>query len=104
MEYKVVNIIKTINPEKKGDPMKLSFGKDWYNSCDEAQRKIIGEVAYKTYIITNTIFMSIFLAVVLVSKYIDVGIFSIILIAAINIINVAVYGILSIKTEYKNVK
>lgn len=104
IQYKIINIKKRINPEKRGNPLKLSFNKEWYNSCDEAQKRMVGEIAYKTYSITSTIFMFMFVAIIIVVRYVDIGIFSVILIALINIINITVYNVFSIKIQYKNIK
>lgn len=52
---------KLIYPEKKGDPTTLKFSKDWYDSCDEAEKMLIGKCAYKSY----TASMSVSIAVLL---------------------------------------
>lgn len=55
-----VKKIQRICPEKKADPTSLKFQKQWLESCDEAEKEIIYQSSYKTYI-----FLSQFLPVLL---------------------------------------
>ena len=55
-----VKKIQRICPEKKADPTSLKFQKQWLESCDEAEREIIYQSSYKTYL-----FLSQFLPVLL---------------------------------------
>ncbi len=46
---KMVRLIQSIYPEKMGDPSDLNFDEVWLQSCDEAEREVIYQSAYKTY-------------------------------------------------------
>lgn len=46
---KNVKLIQSIYPEKLGDPSDWNFDKAWLESCDEAEKEIIFQGAYKTY-------------------------------------------------------
>lgn len=49
IQQKVVDLIRLMNPEKKGSVYEFKFQKKWFDSCDEAERKKIGEASYKSY-------------------------------------------------------
>ena len=46
----VVRTMQRLAPEKRGNVFDLRFQKDWYASCDEAERQRIGECGYHTYL------------------------------------------------------
>ena len=46
LQQKLVDLAKQLNPEKEYDP---KFQKKWYDSCDEAERALIGQCAFKAY-------------------------------------------------------
>ena len=46
----VVRAMQRLAPEKRGNVFDLRFQKDWYASCDEAERQRIGECGYHTYL------------------------------------------------------
>ncbi len=101
VQFKIVNSIKKINPEKRGDPLNLNFSKEWYGSSDEAQRKIVGEACYKTFTLTNLIFTFAFIILIFVGTVVNIGISCIITIGLVNLINMIVYSVMCIKIEYK---
>ena len=49
LQQKLVDLTKQLNPEKKGSVYDTKFQKKWYDSCDEAERAIIGQCAFKAY-------------------------------------------------------
>lgn len=49
LQQKTVDLIKEINPEKKGSIYDEKFQKIWWESCDEAERRQIGQASYKAY-------------------------------------------------------
>lgn len=53
LQQKVVDLTRKLNPEKQGSVYDLKFRKKWLNSCDEAERKQIGQAAYKAYSVLN---------------------------------------------------
>lgn len=69
-----VDMLKKINPEKKGNVFDTEFNKDWMNSCDELQKKQIGEAAYKAYKATNTVCMVMTILTLMIMIFFDTGI------------------------------
>ena len=49
LQQKLVDLTKRLNPEKRGSVYDAKFQKKWYESCDEAERLIIGQCAFKAY-------------------------------------------------------
>lgn len=60
---KAVNLIKEMNPGKRGSVYDMKFKEKWYQSCDEAERMQIGVAAYKAYFATS--YCCLFLIVIL---------------------------------------
>lgn len=48
-QQKLVDLTKRLCPEKRGSVYDTKFQKKWYESCDEAERAIIGQCALKAY-------------------------------------------------------
>lgn len=49
LQQKLVDATKKLNPEKHGSVYDTKFHKTWLESCDEAERAVIGQCAYKAY-------------------------------------------------------
>ena len=63
LQQRIMDLTRKMNPEKRGSIYDRNFQKKWIESCDEAERRQIGEAAYKAYLTTNA--ACIFLWVVL---------------------------------------
>lgn len=50
---KYVELVKEINPEKKGDILDRNFDKKWEESCDEGEKLIMYKSAYASFKATN---------------------------------------------------
>ena len=48
-QQKVVDQIRVMNPEKQGSVYETKFQKKWIDSCDELERRQIGEAAFKAF-------------------------------------------------------
>ncbi len=49
LQQKIVDATKQMNPEKHGSVYDTKFQKTWFESCDEAERAVIGQCALKAY-------------------------------------------------------
>ena len=49
IQQKLVDLTKKLYPEKRGSVYDTRFQKKWYESCDEAERAMIGQCAMKAY-------------------------------------------------------
>lgn len=48
-QQKLVDLTKQLNPEKQGSVYDPKFHQKWLDSCDEAERAVIGQCAMKAY-------------------------------------------------------
>ena len=53
-QQKIVDLTRQMNPEKKGSVYDTKFRKKWFESCDEAEQKQIGQAAYKAFNVVST--------------------------------------------------
>ena len=53
LQQKTVDLTKEINPEKQGSVYDMKFQERWLESCDEAERRQIGQASYKAYTTLN---------------------------------------------------
>lgn len=56
-EKLIIDYEKKLNPEKKGNMFDFGFQKQWVNSCDEAQRRMMHRAAYEAMNTMNLAFM-----------------------------------------------
>lgn len=49
LQQKLVDLTKQMNPEKKGSVYDKEFRKVWWESCDENERRQIGQASYKAF-------------------------------------------------------
>lgn len=92
----LVEQIKRMNPEKKGNALTLSFNKDWIKSCDEQEKARTFEAAYQAYLYSQYLYGGIFVVLILLSTALDIGVLPFILVGMIwmfqNIIYVRNYN------------
>ena len=53
-QQKIVDLTRRMNPEKQGSVYDTKFKKKWFESCDEAEQKQIGQAAYKAFNVVST--------------------------------------------------
>ena len=54
-QMRYIKTIQRIYPDMKADPTSGKFQKQWLESCDEAEREMIYQASYKTYLRLNRI-------------------------------------------------
>lgn len=74
IQQKIVNFYKKVNPEKQGSVYDMKFNEKWYESCDEAERAIIGAAAKKALGTVNTVCMVLEVILIMCSMFFSVGI------------------------------
>ena len=63
----IIKAAKVIHPEKRGNVFDTGFQKDWYNSCDEAERQQIGQCSYFSFRVMSTLFPLAMLLLILLA-------------------------------------
>ena len=69
-----VDLVKKINPEKRGNIFDTEFNKNWLASCDEAEKKMIYEASYMAYRAASTACLVLWLLTLMAMLLFDTGI------------------------------
>ena len=56
LQARLIAAAKKLCPEKRGNVFDTKFQKDWYQSCDEAERQQIGQCSYQVVLVSNYLF------------------------------------------------
>jgi len=82
-QVRYVKAIQISHPEKKGDPSSLKFQKEWLQNCDEAEREVIYQSSYQTFLFFNKI-IPVFLVVSMFGNlFFHTGVFAVTIVAVI---------------------
>ena len=87
----LVKQVKRLNPEKQGNVLDPKFHQDWLDSCDEAQRALIGKAAHAAYRATQKAIIAAMLVAMAVSFEYPVGPLPVVLVGAIWLAQTATY-------------
>lgn len=82
-QIRYVRVIQKIYPDKKGDPTSLKFPKQWLESCDEAEKEVIYQSAYKAYVTINRTIPLILIVVMVANLYFDTGMMAVVVLAVV---------------------
>lgn len=80
IQQKTVDLTRRMNPEKQGSVYDTKFEKKWYESCDEAEKRQIGEAAYYSFRITSKSCIILWCVALFAHIVFDTGIFPVILV------------------------
>ncbi len=69
----IVNRIKLLNPEKQGDVLDMKFQQEWFDSCDEAEKALIGKAAYASYKATSKAVVAVWLLLIFAGFLMPIG-------------------------------
>lgn len=98
-----VELIKKINPEKKGDTLSINFQKEWEQSMDEAQKLMLFEAGYRTYKVMNYVLMGAWLICTLGIMF-GMGLMPSLVTSALWLTSTITYSVYSYKVEHKSKK
>lgn len=98
-----VQLVKKINPEKKGEALALNFQKEWENSLDEAQKLMAFEAGYRTYKVMNYAILIAWLICTLGIMY-GMGLMPLLIVSALWLTMTVTYTVYGYKIEHKNKK
>lgn len=102
IQKKCVELVRVMNPEKKGSLYDPKFNKVWYESCDEAERIQIGNASYKAFKITNMACLVLMIVFAICGFVFEIGILPFIIPSFIFAIMQIVYGIECMKNPVGN--
>lgn len=73
-QQKTVDLERKMNPEKHGSVYDTKFQKKWLESCDESERRQIGQACYRAYMVTTRVCLGVWLVLVILSMVFEMSI------------------------------
>ena len=73
-QQKTVDLERRMNPEKHGSVYDSKFQKKWLDSCDESERRQIGEASRRAYMVTSRLCLGLWLVLVVLSMVFEISI------------------------------
>lgn len=104
LQKKGIDLMRMMNPEKKGSVYDPKFHSVWYESCDEAERIKIGNASYKAYRVTNVVCCVMMIVFISISSVFEIGILPILIPAFLGAVMNLVYGIEAMKKPKLNIE
>lgn len=90
-QQKVVDIIKIMYPEKTASVYDLKFQKKWVDSCDEAEKIMIGRCAFEAFKVTNSVCGALSVILAISALMFDIGFLPSFVVCLIWLVNQCVY-------------
>lgn len=91
IQQKCVDSAKKTNPEKTASVYDTKFHKKWMDSCDEAEKIMIGKCAFKAYAATNTVCTVLAIVLAICALIFGIGFLPSLAVCLIWIVNLSVY-------------
>lgn len=97
LERRMVDLTKRLQPEKNGSVYDLNFQKKWMDSCDEAEKIMLGQCAYKAFRAVHITCMALWLILTIAAMAFGTGFLPVLTVCIIWIVAVSVYSYWGIK-------
>lgn len=91
IQQKCVDTVKKTNPEKTASVYDTKFQKKWMDSCDEAEKIMIGKCAFKAYSATNNVCSVLAIVLAICALIFGIGFLPSLVVCLIWIVNQSVY-------------
>lgn len=91
IQQKCVDATKKMNPEKTASVYDMKFHKKWLDSCDEAEKILIGKCAFKAYSATNTVCSTLAVLLAVAAIIFGIGLLPSLTVCIIWLVNQSVY-------------
>ena len=91
IQQKCVDTAKKTNPEKTASVYDTKFQKKWMDSCDEAEKIMIGKCAFKAYSATNNVCSVLAIVLAICALIFGIGFLPSLVVCLIWIVNQSVY-------------
>lgn len=86
-----VRATKELYPEKQGSVLDGKFQKQWYDSCDEAERRQVGEASYRSMQAMGRAILALFVVLTLLGLVLDLGVTPFLVLGALWMVQTASY-------------
>ncbi len=91
LQQRCVDTAKKTNPEKTASIYDVRFQKKWMDSCDEAEKILIGKSAFKAYCATNTVCVLLAIVLAVCALIFGIGFLPSLVVCAVWIVNMSAY-------------
>lgn len=91
IQQKCVDATKKINPEKTASVYDMKFQKKWMDSCDEAEKIMVGKCAFKAYSVTNSICSVLAIVLAIFALIFETGFLPSLVVCLIWLVNQSAY-------------
>lgn len=91
IQQKCVDTAKKMNPEKTASVYDTKFQKKWVDSCDEAEKIVIGKCAFKACSATNTVCTVLAIVLAVCALTFNIGFLPSLAVCLVWIVNQSVY-------------
>lgn len=91
IQQKVVDITKIMYPEKTASVYDLKFQKKWVDSCDEAEKIMIGRCVFEAFKVTNSVCGALSIILAISALMFDIGFLPSFVVCLIWLVNQCVY-------------
>lgn len=97
IQQKTIDLLRVLNPEKKGSVYDMNFSHKWEESSDEAEKLIIYKASYISFRYTTMSCIGIWLVLMIGSNVTDIGILPIACVVVIWMVQTVSYCIASMR-------
>ena len=101
-QKKCVDIVKDMNPEKKGSIFDMHFSKKWADSCDEAEMFYVYKASATAFKVMSTLCMVLWIICVIADLFFEIGIVPVTMVTIIWVAGAAAYQIGVCRAEKSN--
>lgn len=91
IQQKCVDAAKQTNPEKTASVYDTKFQKKWFDSCDEAEKLLVGRCAFRAFRATNTVCTVLAVVLAIGALIFEIGFLPSFAVCLIWIVNQSVY-------------
>ena len=92
MQARYIKLLQTVHPEKRGDVSSRKFHQQWVESCDEAEKEVIYQSSYKTYIFMSKAIGLLLIVTMLSHLFFKTGIMAILVVGVMYLVLVGKYS------------
>lgn len=91
IQQKSVDCVKIMNPEKTASVYDMKFQKKWLETCDEAEKIIVGKCAFKAFNVTNSMCSVLAVILAISALMFGIGFLPSFVVCLIWIVNMSIY-------------
>lgn len=99
LETNVIRSLQKYDPMKKGEPTSIKFGKQFLDSCDEAERQMIYKTGFESFSFMQVAIIIIFTFTIFTKLMFNAGNFPILLVGLIWLVQILSYFYYAAKNE-----